>query len=111
MITGIINMTSVNLRGGAALRRAGLMVENCTYGQPYDQYSESTGMVDTGRRRGWSEEEKARIVLESMSEPRLVAATARRLSRSLLVTWQSAFAATRKKEYDDHTVLQSTKTP
>ncbi len=28
---------------GAALRRAGLMVENCTYGQPYDQYAESTG--------------------------------------------------------------------
>ena len=25
-----------------ALRRAGLMVENCTYGQPYDQYAEST---------------------------------------------------------------------
>ncbi len=28
---------------GDALRRAGLMVENCTYGQPYDQYVESTG--------------------------------------------------------------------
>jgi transposase len=51
-------------------------------------------VVDTGRRRRWSEEEKARIVLESMSEPRLVAATARRygLSRSLLVTWRRAFA-------------------
>ena len=35
-------------------------------------------VVETGRRRRWSEEEKARIVLESMSEPRLVAATARR---------------------------------
>ena len=56
-------------------------------------------VVDTGRRRRWSEEEKARIVLESMSEPRLVAATARRygLSRSLLVTWRRAFAATRTK--------------
>jgi transposase len=52
-------------------------------------------VVETGRRRRWSEEEKARIVLESMSEPRLVAATARRygLSRSLLVTWRRAFAA------------------
>ncbi|WP_249734993.1 transposase [Bradyrhizobium sp. sGM-13] len=51
-------------------------------------------VVDTGRRRRWSEEEKARIVLESMSEPRLVAATARRygLSRSLLVTWRREFA-------------------
>jgi transposase len=37
--------------------------------------------------------------LESMSEPRLVAATARRygLSRSLLVTWRRAFAANRAK--------------
>ncbi|WP_035728585.1 IS66-like element accessory protein TnpA, partial [Bradyrhizobium murdochi] len=50
-------------------------------------------------RRRWSEEEKARIVLESLSEPRLVAATARRygLSRSLLVTWRRAFAANRTK--------------
>lgn len=56
-------------------------------------------VVDTGRRRRWSEEEKARIVLESLSEPRLVVATARRygLSRSLLVTWRRAFAATRTK--------------
>ncbi|MDA9512140.1 transposase [Bradyrhizobium sp. CCBAU 11430] len=56
-------------------------------------------VVDTGRRRRWSEEEKARIVLESLSEPRLVAATARRygLSRSLLVTWRRAFVATRTK--------------
>lgn len=56
-------------------------------------------VVDTGRRRRWSEEEKARIVLESLSEARLVAATARRygLSRSLLVTWRRAFAATRAK--------------
>ena len=59
-------------------------------------------LVDTGRRRRWSEEEKARIVLESLSEPRLVAATARRygLSRSLLVTWRRAFAATRIKSED-----------
>jgi transposase len=56
-------------------------------------------VVETGRRRRWSEEEKARIVLESMSEPRLVAATARRygLSRSLLVTWRRAFATNRAK--------------
>lgn len=56
-------------------------------------------VVETGRRRRWSEEEKARIVLESMSEPRLVAATARRhgLSRSLLVTWRRALAADQVK--------------
>jgi transposase len=54
-------------------------------------------VVETGRRRRWSDEEKARIVLESMSEPRLIAATARRygLSRSLLVTWRRAFATNR----------------
>jgi transposase len=56
-------------------------------------------VVDTGRRRRWSEEEKARIVLESLSEPRLVAATARRygLSRSLLVTWRRVLAENRSK--------------
>ncbi|WP_038381324.1 IS66-like element accessory protein TnpA [Bradyrhizobium elkanii] len=60
-------------------------------------------VVETGRRRRWSEEEKARIVLESLSEPRLVAATARRygLSRSLLVTWRRAFAAERTKSQAD----------
>jgi transposase len=56
-------------------------------------------VVETGRRRRWSEEEKARIVLESMSEPRLIAATARRygLSRSLLLTWRKTFEADRNK--------------
>jgi transposase len=56
-------------------------------------------VVETGRRRRWSEEEKARIVLESMSEPRLIAATARRygLSRSLLLTWRKALKADRAK--------------
>ncbi|WP_284276143.1 IS66 family insertion sequence element accessory protein TnpB [Bradyrhizobium iriomotense] len=43
---------------------------------------------------------EARIVLESMSEPRLVAPTARRygLSRSLLVTWRRALANRTKSE-------------
>lgn len=56
-------------------------------------------VVETGRRRRWSEEEKAQIVLESMSEPRLVAATARRygLSRSLLVTLRRGLVANRPK--------------
>ena len=44
-------------------------------------------VVDTGRRRRWSEEEKLRIVAESLSGPRLVSATARRngISTSLYV--------------------------
>jgi transposase len=56
-------------------------------------------VVETGRRRRWSEEEKARIVLESISEPRLIAATARRygLSRSLLLTWRKALEADRAR--------------
>jgi transposase len=43
-------------------------------------------VVETGRRRRWSEDEKLKIVLESLQGPRLVAATARRygVSRSLL---------------------------
>jgi transposase len=55
-------------------------------------------VVDTGRRRRWSDEEKARIVLESMSGPRLVSATARRhgLSRAQLVTWRRALGFDRR---------------
>jgi transposase len=49
-------------------------------------------VVDTGRRRRWSEEEKLRIVAESLSGPRLVSTTARRygISTSLLFTWRRA---------------------
>jgi transposase len=54
-------------------------------------------IVQTGRRRRWSEDEKLRIVLESLQGPRLVSATARRhgISRSLLLIWRRAFAASR----------------
>ena len=47
-------------------------------------------VVETGRRRRWSEDEKARIVLESLAGPRLVSATARRhgISRSQLLAWR-----------------------
>lgn len=54
-------------------------------------------VVETGRRRRWSEDEKLRIVAESLSGPRLVSATARRygISPSLLYTWRRAFRAER----------------
>src|SRR5207245_11079771 len=50
-------------------------------------------VVDTGRRRRWSEDEKLKIVLESLEAPRQVAATARRcgISRSLLLRWRRSF--------------------
>ena len=50
-------------------------------------------IVEAGRRRRWSEDEKARIVLESLAGPRLVSATARRhgISRAQLLTWRRAF--------------------
>jgi transposase len=50
-------------------------------------------VVETGRRRRWSEEEKLRIVTESLSGPRLVSATARRhgISTSRLFTWRRAY--------------------
>jgi transposase len=35
-------------------------------------------VVETGRRRRWSEDEKLKIVLESLQAPRQVSATARR---------------------------------
>jgi transposase len=54
-------------------------------------------IVETGRRRRWSEDEKLRIVMESLSAPRLVSATARRhgISRSQLRIWQKVFRAER----------------
>jgi len=50
-------------------------------------------VVETGRRRRWSEDEKLKIVLESLQAPRQVAATARRygVSRSLLLRWRQLF--------------------
>jgi transposase len=55
-------------------------------------------VVDTGRRRRWSEDEKLKIVLESLHAPRQVSATARRygISRSLLLQWRRLFRAERK---------------
>ena len=50
-------------------------------------------VVDTGRRRRWSEAAKLRIVEESLSAPRLVSATARRhgISNQLLFAWRKAY--------------------
>jgi transposase len=50
-------------------------------------------VVDTGRRRRWTDEEKLRIVEESFSAPRLVSATARRngISNALLFSWRKAY--------------------
>ncbi len=50
-------------------------------------------VVDTGRRRRWSFEEKLRIVEESHQGDRQVSATARRhgISASLLFSWRRDF--------------------
>ena len=50
-------------------------------------------VVNTGRRRRWSLEEKLRIVEESFQGHRQVSATARRhdISPSLLYSWRKAF--------------------
>lgn len=50
-------------------------------------------IVETGRRRRWSDAEKLRIVEESFSGPRLVSATARHhgLSKQLLFSWRKAY--------------------
>jgi transposase len=47
-------------------------------------------IVETGRRRRWSDEEKLRIVTESLAGPRVVSATARRhgISPGQLFTWR-----------------------
>lgn len=50
-------------------------------------------VIDTGRRRRRTVEEKLRIVEESFSGPRLVSATARRhgISNPLLFAWRKAY--------------------
>ena len=50
-------------------------------------------VVDTGRRRRWSEAEKLRIVEESFSRQRYASTTARRygLSGALLFSWRKAY--------------------
>jgi transposase len=50
-------------------------------------------VVDSGRRRRWTEAAKLKIVQESLSGPRLTAATARRhrISRQLLLNWRKAW--------------------
>ena len=50
-------------------------------------------MVETGRRRRRSDDEKLRIVIESLQTPQAISSTARRhgISRSLLKRWQLSF--------------------
>ena len=50
-------------------------------------------VIETGRRRRWSDDGKLRIVLESLQAPRAISSTARRhgTSRSLLMTWRRLF--------------------
>ena len=59
----------------------------------YSTQAERLEVVETGRRRRWSDDEKLRIVLESLETPRAISSTARRhgISRSLLMTWRRAF--------------------
>ncbi|MEH6718822.1 MAG: transposase [Aurantimonas endophytica] len=50
-------------------------------------------VVDTGRRRRWSDAAKLRVVEESFSEPRMASATARRhgISNQLMFAWRKAY--------------------
>lgn len=58
----------------------------------YSAQVERLELIETGRRRRWSDDEKLRIVLESCRRPG-ISSTARRhgISRSLLVTWRRSF--------------------
>jgi transposase len=67
-----------------------------------DRHTHSAGVerlevVETGRRRRWSEDEKLKIVIESLQAPRQVSATARRhgISRSQLLQWRRSFRTER----------------
>ena len=62
-------------------------------GHKHSTEIERLEVIETGRRRRWSDDEKLRIVLESLQTPRAISSTARRhgISRSLLVTWRRSF--------------------
>lgn len=62
-------------------------------GHKHSAQIERLEVVETGRRRRWSDDEKLKIVLESMQTPRAISSTARRhgISRSLLMTWRRVF--------------------
>jgi transposase len=64
-------------------------MDSLTDGRPVTRLE----IVDTGRRRRWSPQEKLRIVEESFSAPRRVSATARRhgISNQLLFAWRKAY--------------------
>jgi transposase len=59
-------------------------------------------VVDSGRRRRWSDEEKLKIVLESLAVPRQVSATARRygVARSQLLQWRRLFRPERNESVE-----------
>ena len=59
----------------------------------YSTQVERLGVVETGRRRRWANDEKLKIVLESMQTQRAISSTARRygISRSLLLNWRRSF--------------------
>lgn len=50
-------------------------------------------VIDTGRRRRWTDAAKLRIVEETLAAPRLVSATARRhgISNQLLFAWRKSY--------------------
>src|ERR1700686_4074849 len=62
-------------------------------GHKHSTQIERLEVVETGRRRRWSDDEKLRIVTERLQAPRAISSTARRhgISRSLLMTWRRAF--------------------
>lgn len=62
-------------------------------------------VVDSGRRRRWSDEEKLKIVLESLAVPRQVSATARRygIARSQLLQWRRLFRPERMETAEQPT--------
>jgi transposase len=59
----------------------------------YSTQIERLEVVETGRRRRWTDDEKLKIVLESLQTPRAISSTARRygISRSLLLNWRRSF--------------------
>ena len=63
----------------------------------HSRLPERLEVIEVGRRRRWSDEEKLRIVTECLEGPRLVSSTARRhgITRSQLIAWRRALKVER----------------
>lgn len=87
------------------MERGALLITASMDGDTHSAHVARLEVVDSGRRRRWSDEEKLKIVLESLAVPRQVSATARRygIARSQLLQWRRLFRPQRNERAEQAT--------